>query len=68
VVKLDKPGDFVGKEALREIAAKGTARLLSGLRISGEELPEAEAPVLHEGNEVGRRAQPRARARRSTWK
>jgi aminomethyltransferase len=53
VVKLDKPGDFVGKEALREIAAKGTARLLSGLRISGEEVPEAEAPVLHEGNEVG---------------
>ena len=53
VVKVDKPGDFVGKEALREIAAKGTARLLSGLRISGDELPEAEAPVLHQGVEVG---------------
>ncbi|MBA2512731.1 MAG: aminomethyl transferase family protein [Solirubrobacterales bacterium] len=53
VVKVDKPGDFIGKEALREIAAKGTARLLSGLRISGDELPEAEAPVLHQGVEVG---------------
>jgi len=53
VVKVDKPGPFVGKEALREIAAKGTPRLLSGLRISGDELPEAEATVLHEGTEVG---------------
>jgi aminomethyltransferase len=53
VVKLDKPGDFVGKEALREIAAEGTPRLLTTLRIEGDELPEYGATVTADGREVG---------------
>ncbi|MGH2851214.1 MAG: aminomethyltransferase family protein, partial [Solirubrobacteraceae bacterium] len=35
VVKLDKATDFVGRDALRRIAAEGTPRLLSTLRIDG---------------------------------
>jgi glycine cleavage system T protein (aminomethyltransferase) len=53
VVKLDKPGDFVGKQALAKIAAEGTARLLTTLRIDGEELPEYGAAVTLEGDDVG---------------
>jgi aminomethyltransferase len=53
VVKLDKAGDFVGKEALRAIAEQGTARLLTTLRIDGDELPEYGAAVNADGREVG---------------
>ncbi|HEX4760701.1 MAG TPA: aminomethyltransferase family protein, partial [Thermoleophilaceae bacterium] len=45
VVKPDKPGDFVGKEALQRIAAEGTPRLLTTLRIDGDEVPEYGAAV-----------------------
>ena len=53
VVKLDKPGDFVGKDALRAIADHGTARLLTTLRIDGDEVPEYGAAVTKDGAEVG---------------
>jgi aminomethyltransferase len=53
VVKLDKPGDFIGKEALRRIAADGTARLLTTLRIEGDQVPEYGAAVTLDGREVG---------------
>jgi aminomethyltransferase len=53
VVKLDKPGDFVGKEALRRIASEGTPRLLTTLRIEGDETPEYGATVTQDGREVG---------------
>jgi aminomethyltransferase len=53
VVKVDKPGDFIGKEALREIAASGTPRLLVTLRIEADEVPEYGAKVTQDGNEVG---------------
>jgi aminomethyltransferase len=53
MVKLDKPTDFVGREALRTIARNGTARLLTTLRIEGEEVPEYGAAVTVEGREVG---------------
>jgi aminomethyltransferase len=53
VVKLDKPGDFIGKEALRRIAAEGTARLLTTLRIEGDEVPEYGAAVTLDGRDVG---------------
>jgi len=33
VVKLDKPGDFVGKEALQKLKAAGIERALVGLRV-----------------------------------
>jgi aminomethyltransferase len=53
VVKLDKPGDFVGKDALRKIAAEGTPRLLTTLRIDGDALPEYGAAVTLDGRDVG---------------
>jgi aminomethyltransferase len=53
VIKLDKPGDFVGREALRAIADQGTARLLTTLRIDGDEVPEYGAAVTLDGADVG---------------
>lgn len=53
VIKLDKPGDFIGKEALRRIQQEGTPRLLTTLRIEGDQLPEYGAAVTKDGNEVG---------------
>ena len=53
VVKLDKQGDFVGRDALRAIADQGTARLLTTLRIEGDEVPEYGAAVTRHGAEVG---------------
>ncbi|HXG25943.1 MAG TPA: glycine cleavage system aminomethyltransferase GcvT [Candidatus Binatia bacterium] len=35
VVKLEKPGDFVGREALAKVAKDGPAKRLVGLRITG---------------------------------
>lgn len=52
VVKLDKP-EYVGKEALGRIAADGTARLLTTLRIEGDEVPEYGAQVTLDGRDVG---------------
>jgi aminomethyltransferase len=53
LVKLDKPGDFIGKEALARIASEGTARLLTTLRIDGDETPEYGAAVTQDGREAG---------------
>jgi aminomethyltransferase len=53
LVKLDKPGDFIGKQALQRIAAEGTPRLLTTLRIQGDETPEYGATVTQDGREVG---------------
>jgi aminomethyltransferase len=53
VIKLDKQTDFVGREALRSIAAEGTPRLLVTLRIDGDEVPEYGAAVTVDGRDVG---------------
>jgi aminomethyltransferase len=53
VIKLDKPGDFVGRAALQAIADQGTARLLTTLRIEGDQVPEYGAAVTQDGREVG---------------
>ncbi len=53
VVKLDKPGDFVGKEALARIAAEGTPRLLTTLRVEGDQVPDYGAVVTLDGRDVG---------------
>jgi aminomethyltransferase len=53
VVKLDKSGDFVGRDALRKLAAEGTPRLLTTLRIEGEDVPEYGAPVFVDTDEIG---------------
>jgi aminomethyltransferase len=53
VIKLDKAGDFVGRDALRAIADQGTPRLLTTLRIDGDQVPEYGAAVTQDGREVG---------------
>jgi aminomethyltransferase len=53
VIKIDKAADFVGRDALREIAAQGTPRLLTTLRIEGDEVPEYGAAVTLDGQDVG---------------
>lgn len=54
VVKLDKPGDFVGKAALAEVAQQPTARTLVGLRTDQRRAPRHGYRVLDaDGTEVG---------------
>jgi aminomethyltransferase len=53
VIKLDTAGDFVGRDALATIKAEGTPRLLTTLRIDGEQVPEYGAAVTRDGREVG---------------
>jgi aminomethyltransferase len=53
VIKLDTGNDFVGRDALKRIASEGTPRLLTTLRIEGEEVPEYGAAVTADGNDVG---------------
>ncbi|MBA8825846.1 aminomethyltransferase [Saccharopolyspora lacisalsi] len=54
VVKLDKPGDFVGRKALAEVAENPPERTLVGLRGSERRAPRHGYRVLdQEGAEVG---------------
>jgi glycine cleavage system T protein (aminomethyltransferase) len=45
VVKLDKPGDFVGREALERIARDGPAKWLVGLVVRGRGIARHGYPV-----------------------
>ena len=53
VIKLDTGNDFVGRDALTRIASEGTARLLTTLRIEGDEVPEYGADVIVDGEDAG---------------
>jgi aminomethyltransferase len=46
VVKLDKPGDFVGRAALEKVARDGVARRLVGLIVRGRGIARHGYPVL----------------------
>ncbi len=46
VVKLDKPGDFVGRAALEPIAAAGPTKRLVGLVVEGRGIARHGYPVL----------------------
>jgi aminomethyltransferase len=52
VVALDAGGAFMGKEALREIAADPPNRFKT-LRLEGDQLPEYGATVTRDGEDVG---------------
>ena len=45
VVKLEKPGDFVGKEALARVAREGPAKRLVGLAMTGRGIARHGYPV-----------------------
>jgi aminomethyltransferase len=52
VVALNGPGEFMGKDELREVA-KGPPNRFKTLRLQGEMLPEYGAAVTRDGEEVG---------------
>lgn len=53
VVKLDKPGDFVGREALARVARDGISKRLVGLAITGRGIARHGHPVLRDGRRTG---------------
>jgi aminomethyltransferase len=53
VVKFDKPGDFVGREALAARAAAGPFRILTGLTILSRRVARHGYPVLVDGKPGG---------------
>ncbi len=54
VVRLDKPGDFVGRAALAERAARPPRRTLTGLLVRSRRIPRHGYPVLSAaGTQVG---------------
>ena len=53
VVKFDKPGEFVGREALAARAASGPARRLAGLTIQSRRIARHGYPVLADGKAYG---------------
>jgi len=52
VVKLDKPEDFVGREALAEVAERGPDAKLVGLKTASRRAPRHGYPVLDESGAV----------------
>jgi aminomethyltransferase len=53
VVKLEKPGDFVGREALARIAKDGPEKRLVGLKITGRGIARHGYPVLAGDHRTG---------------
>jgi aminomethyltransferase len=53
VVKLEKQGDFVGREALARVAREGPAKRLVGLRITGRGIARHGYRVLDDGEPTG---------------
>jgi aminomethyltransferase len=53
VVKFDKPGEFVGREALSARAAAGPSRHLAGLSIASRRIARHGYPVLADGRTCG---------------
>jgi len=53
VVKFDKPGDFVGRDALAARASEGPRKRLAGLTIRSRRIPRHGYPVLANGQTHG---------------
>ena len=53
VVKFDKPGEFVGREALAARASSGPAKRLAGLTIQSRRIARHGYPVLADGKTCG---------------
>ena len=53
LVKADKP-DFVGREAIAAVAARGPRQALVGFEHPGERVPEEGAAVIRDGVLIGR--------------
>ena len=53
IVKLDKAGGFIGKEALEKQKAAGVKRKLVGFELTGSGVPRHGYPILKDGQRVG---------------
>jgi aminomethyltransferase len=53
VVKLDKPDDFVGRDALARVARDGISKRLVGLNVTGRGIARHGYPVLQGGRRTG---------------
>src|SRR5437764_1191521 len=53
VVKFDKPGEFVGREALAARASSGPVRRLAGLTVQSRRIARHGYPVLADGEACG---------------
>jgi aminomethyltransferase len=53
VVKLEKQGDFVGREALARVAKDGPSKRLVGLKITGRGIARHGYPVMDAGERTG---------------
>jgi aminomethyltransferase len=53
IVKLDKPGDFVGRAALERIAREGVTRRLVGLKVTGRGIARHGYPLLVGDRQTG---------------
>ncbi len=52
-VKLEKGGDFIGREALAQEKAQGLRRTLVGIELRERGVPRAGYPILREGRQIG---------------
>jgi aminomethyltransferase len=53
IVKLDKPGGFIGSEALKQQKAQGLQRKLAGFKVTGRGIARHGYPALSNGARVG---------------
>ncbi|WP_224245271.1 glycine cleavage system aminomethyltransferase GcvT [Hyalangium gracile] len=53
IVKLDKPGGFIGKEALEKQKAAGVHRKLVGFEVTGSGIPRHGYAIMKGGHVVG---------------
>src|SRR3954465_6871365 len=53
IVKLDKPGGFVGAEALKRQKAEGLRRKLAGFKLVGKGIARHGYPAVSQGRRVG---------------
>ncbi len=51
-VNLDKPG-YIAADALREVAANGTEKVIAGFRMTGRAIPRHGMTILEDGAAVG---------------
>ncbi|HSP79223.1 MAG TPA: glycine cleavage system aminomethyltransferase GcvT, partial [Myxococcaceae bacterium] len=53
ICKFDKPGGFIGRDALLQQKNEGVKRKLVGFELTGSGIPRHGYPLLHEGQRVG---------------
>ena len=53
IVKLDKPGGFIGSEALIRQKKEGLQRKLAGFKLTGKGIARHGYPALEQGRRVG---------------